>query len=162
MQNTLAANAGSAHSPDVVPEVLTVALPRQAGACYDLFCDIERVPEWMSIVRSAAVTTRDRHGRPRDVAFLARLRGATIGYSLSYRYRSMDRWLGWSTPGTSSMTILGCAQFTPLGEKSCLMTYSLFLDLASGGVPSWGDPQFDNHAASTAMIDYRDFVMRTL
>lgn len=154
--------AATTSTPLVVPDVFTVALPRPADDCYQLFCAIERIPEWLNVVRTIVVTDRDRHQRPRQAAFLARLKGATVGYTLDYRYRSMDRWLGWSTPEGSSFTILGCGQFTPLGERSCLMTYSLLLDLASGGLPGWGDSQFDGHAASSAMIDFRDFVLRTL
>ena len=145
-------------APLVVPEVFTVALPRPADACYELFCAIEIIPEWLRVVRTTVVTHRDRHGRARQAAFLARLQGATVGYSLLFRHRSMDRWLGWTTPDGSSITVLGSGEFAPLGDRSCLMTYSLLVNLPRGGLPGWGDA----HAASSTMIDFRDFVMRTL
>src|SRR5688572_6382182 len=72
-------------------EWLTVALPRPADQCYELFCNVERIPEWLQVVRSTIVRRKDRLGRPREVSFLARLQRATIGYTLSYAYRSGER-----------------------------------------------------------------------
>ena len=142
-------------------EWLTVALPRPADRCYDLFCEVERIPEWLQVVRSAMVRTRDRVNRPREVAFLVSLERASIGYTLAYSYRSGERWLGWRTPDDSSITVAGFGQFTALGERSCLMTYALTLDM--GELPGWDDPMFQGgHAASAALSDFRDYAIRTL
>lgn len=142
---------------------LSVALPRLADDCYALFCDVERIPEWLKVVRSAVVTTRDLKHRARDVAFLARLERATVGYTCRYRYHAAERRLAWATSRDSSICVQGFAQFTPLGDKACLMTYSLDLDLGeAGALPNWSDPMFEGHAASATMSDFRDFVMRAL
>lgn len=143
------------------PSFLSIALPRPADIAYRLFCDVERIPEWLPIVRSAVVTRRDRRGRARDVAFLARLERATVGYTCRYRYDEADRHVAWATPAEASIVVQGFAQFAALGDRACLMTYSLDLDLgAHGALPGWSDPFFDGHAASTAMHDFRDFVTR--
>lgn len=139
-------------------EWLTVALPRPADACYELFCDVEKIPEWLGVVSSAVVRRRDRLNRPREVAFLARLRRASIGYTLHYSYRSGERWVGWRTSEDASITVAGFGAFSPLGEKACLMTYALSINM--GGLPGWSDPGFEGHAPSGAMSDFRDFVMR--
>ena len=141
-------------------EWLTVALPRQADQCYELFCNVERIPEWLQVVRTAVVRKRDRLNRAREVSFLARLERATIGYTLTYAYRSGERWLGWRTPDDSSITVAGFGQFSPLGERSCLMTYALTLEM--GELPGWDDPMFQGHAASASLSDFRDYVIRTL
>jgi uncharacterized membrane protein len=119
---------------------LSIALARPADQCYALFCDVERIPEWLAVVRSAVVTKRDPRNRPAYVAFLARLEHATIGYTCRYRYHASERRVLWSTPDTSSITVKGFAQFAPLGERSCMMTYGLDLDL--GDLPGWSDPFF--------------------
>lgn len=145
------------------PSYLSIALPRPADDCYDLFCEVERIPEWLTVVRSAVVTKRDSKGRARDVAFLARLEGATVGYTCRYRYAPIDRRVAWATADEASICVQGFAQFEPLGERACLLTYSLDLDLgAAGALPAWGDPMFAGHAASATMSDFRDFVLRTL
>ena len=141
-----------------LPEWLTVALPRGADDCYALFCDLERIPEWLSVIRSVSVTSRDGRGRPRDVAFLARLERGTVGYTLTYRIREAERWLCWATAETSSICIAGFAQFSPLGPDACLMSYSVAMDL--GGLHRWSDPGFDANATSAVMADFRDFVSR--
>jgi len=158
----LAAPAQTVGVVTPIPEWLTIPLPRTADACYELFCDVGRIPEWLTVVRSAVITRRDRNERPREVAFLARLERATVGYTLTYRYRHSERWVCWATPEESSISVSGFAQFSPLGARSCLMTYSLALDLGDGRLPSWSDPLYEGHAASAAMTDFRDFVTRAL
>ncbi|HKA88882.1 MAG TPA: hypothetical protein VKE22_14535 [Haliangiales bacterium] len=137
---------------------ISVSLPRNAADCYRLFCDIGRTPDWLRVVRSAMVTERDAEGRPRRVAFLARLRRATIGYTLHYRYRARDLRVAWGTPIRSKIRVHGFAQFAPLGDASCLMTYGLELD--KRGLPPWGDSHFEAHAPSAVAADFRDFVLR--
>jgi uncharacterized membrane protein len=146
---------------DADADWLSVALPRPADECYGLFADVERVPEWLSIVRCAVVTERDVVARPRKVAFLCSLHRATVGYTLTYRFRSSERRVEWSTPRRSSLRVRGSVHFQPLSSASCLMTYSL--DLAFGrGLPRFDDAGFAAHATSATMHDFRDFVMRAL
>lgn len=149
----------------LVPEpdwLLSVTLPRPAEECYALFCDIERLPEWLAVIRSAVVTRRDLDDRPRQVSFLARLERATVGYTCTYRYRHSDLAVSWSTPAGSGIRVEGYARFVPLGESACLMTYSLVLDLGESGLPGWADPFFEAHAASATLNDFRDFATREL
>jgi ribosome-associated toxin RatA of RatAB toxin-antitoxin module len=141
---------------------LSTALPRGADECYSLFCEVERIPEWLTVVRSAVVTGRDERRRARDVAFLARLERATVGYTCSYEYNAQHRRVGWQTRESSSIRVAGHAQFSPLGERACLMTYHLDLDLGAHGLPNWVDPLFEGHAASASLVDFRDFVLRVL
>jgi uncharacterized membrane protein len=140
---------------------LSVTLPRAADLCYELFCDVERIPQWLTVVRSAIVVDRDHLGRPREVSFQASLHRATIGYTCRYRYHLKDRRVAWSTRDDTKLRIRGFAQFQPLGETACLMTYALDVDLGSL-LPTWTDPQFNEHAPSSALADFRDFVSRMI
>src|SRR5262245_12816997 len=85
----------------------SIALSRPADPCFELFCDVERTPEWLAVVRSAVVTARDTRGRASQVAFLARLEHATIGYTCRYRYHARDRRVAWTTPESSRITVRG-------------------------------------------------------
>lgn len=140
---------------------LSVALPRPADECYELFADIERTPEWLSIVRLAVVTERDPVDRPKKVAFLCNLHRATVGYTLTYRYRAAEKRVAWTTPKRSSLRVRGSVQFQEMSAQACLMTYCL--DVAFGrGLPRFDDASFDAHATSASMHDFRDFVMRAI
>jgi uncharacterized membrane protein len=142
-------------------DCLTVALPHRADDCYDLFCDLPRIPEWLTVVRSAMVRKVDGYGRPVEVAFLGRLRRATVGYACEYRYRPEDRYVSWATAPLTSVSVRGFAQFSPLGQHSCLLTYMLETQLPDG-LPGWADPTFEANAASASLSDFRDFAIRTL
>jgi hypothetical protein len=138
---------------------LSVTLPRSADHCYELFSDVARTPEWLSILRSATVTERDPRGRPRNVAFLCSLHRASVGYTLSYKFAPAERRVSWTTPPRASLRVRGTAHFQPLGAASCLMTYGL--DLAFGGAPPrFEDDAFSSHATSASLADFRDFVLR--
>ena len=119
---------------------LSVALPRPAEESYRLFCEIERTPEWLAVLRSAVVTKRDRRGRPRNVAFMARLDNAAIGYTCTYGYDDADRRVSWSTPEDAQIRIQGFAQFQALSVRSCMMTYLLDVDLGAAGCDDFPVP----------------------
>ena len=140
---------------------LTVTLPRSAEDCYELFCNIERTPDWLTILRSAVVTERDAEGRPSRVAYLCRLRRATIGYTLAYSYNPDDHRVSWTTPPRSSIVVTGSAQFQALGARACLLTYSLDLAMG-GGAPDFADTSFRLHATSATLGDFRDFIVRAI
>lgn len=102
---------------------LVVTIPRSARACYELFADVERLPEWLPIIKSAAVRQRDEHERAIEVAYMATHDRSTVGYRLRYIYSERDLSMSWLTVAGSSIQISGSVQFTPMGEKACLMRY---------------------------------------
>jgi len=137
---------------------MSTTIPRSAEACHRMFCAVERTPEWLKILRSAVVTERDDRGRARRVAFLARLRHGTIGYSLHYRYRDLR--VSFATPLRSELRVHGYAQFFPLGGDGCLMTYGL--EVTKRGLPPFDDSHFEAHAPSAVLADFRDFVLNAV
>jgi hypothetical protein len=140
---------------------LTVSLPRPAEACYELFCDIERVPEWLPILASAIVTERDPKGRARRVAFQASLQRATIGYSLTYRYVAEELRVTWSTSPRATTVVRGLASFQEVAPRACLMTYGL--DFRPGrGLPPLAHATHEHHPSSATLADFREFAIRTL
>jgi uncharacterized membrane protein len=157
----MVAVAAVPESENVRGDWLTVSLPRAADAAYALFCDVERVPDWLPVVSSAVVTDRDDDGRARRVAFQASLRRASIGYTCSYRYRTQENRLSWSTSPRSSIVVRGMAHFQAVAPNACLMTYGL--DLRVGrGLPPFADASFANHASSATLADFREYAIRVL
>jgi hypothetical protein len=60
----------------------------------------------------------------------------------------------------SELRVHGYAQFAPLGEGSCLMTYGL--ELQKRGLPAFDDSHFEGHAPSAVMADFREFVLNAV
>jgi uncharacterized membrane protein len=147
--------------PDPGDLPLTAAIARPARLCYELFCEAERIPEWIPVIRSAHVNERNYAGRPVDVGFFARLARATIGYRVRYLYRERDFGVSWSTVEGAGVLVAGWAQFTPLDGATALLTYQLTLDLG-GAMAEWDDPFFEGHAPSAVMSDFRDYALRAL
>jgi hypothetical protein len=106
------------------------------------------------------VLEKNADGRPERVAFLAQLDRATIGYTLQYRYKERELAASWHTPEDAMTIVSGRVQFLPLGDRACLMQYSLILELPEGALPTWEDPFFDGHAASAVINDFRDYINR--
>ena len=139
---------------------LSVTLPVSAAMAYEVFCDIEQIPRWVSIVSSVQILEATPRGRARRAAFMADLNGGSIGYTLEYEYRNADRICSWWTPDQPQMRVGGRAQFNPLGDRACLMSYELYVDIPSGVTAGWNDPYFDGHAPSAVLGDFRDYLSR--
>jgi uncharacterized membrane protein len=142
-------------------EILSTTVPVSAERAFELFCDLRRAPEWVSVVRSVQILAEDSRGYPTRVAFLAVLERATIGYTLTYRPNPDKLSVSWESEPDGSVIVRGRAEFSPLGPKASMLHYQLQLDVPAGTLPSWGDPFFDGHAASAVIGDFRDFVHRS-
>jgi hypothetical protein len=138
--------------------VLTTTLNVDAPTAYARFCEIERLPSWLSIVHAAKILTRNDDGRPERVSFLAHMERATIGYTLTYTYAESQLRVGWTTDDDSGIGLSGSASFHALGDRGSLMNYELMLDMPN--LAAWEDPFFDSHAASAVVCDFRDYVKR--
>jgi len=144
----------------LVEPPLTTTLPISADSAYLLFTDIKAIPEWLSVIRSVRILEHTRDHRAARAAFLGRLEGASIGYTLDYRYWDDERMLAWSTTPTASTQVAGRASFQSLTPKTCLFTYQLEVELPSGALPKWADPHFEGHPTSAAISDFREYVAR--
>jgi ribosome-associated toxin RatA of RatAB toxin-antitoxin module len=142
--------------------VQTATLPVSARDAYELFCDVQSIRNWVSVVSSVRVLERHASGRAARVAFMGRLEGASIGYTLQYRYFDSELKLTWTTARSSSTRIVGRSYFLPLGDTASLMHYELSLDLPAGALPTWEDPFFSANAASAVVNDFRDYIHRKI
>jgi ribosome-associated toxin RatA of RatAB toxin-antitoxin module len=145
---------------NLVDRSLTATLPVNAQRAYEIFCDVEQIIQWVSVVTSVRVLEANPRGRAQRAAFIASLARASVGYTLEYEYREPERVVSWWTPDAPAFRVGGRAQFDPLGDRACLMHYELHLDLPEGALPPWGDSYFDGHAPSTVLGDFRDYLNR--
>jgi hypothetical protein len=148
--------------PELGSQLLTSTLPLSATAAYEMFCEIDRVPEWLSVARSARVLEWDDMDRPLRVAFRAEVQRGLVGYTLHYTYCSDRLEVSWTTHSSCGTKVAGSARFTPLGPKACMIHYELIDDLAGGKLPEWDDPFFESHAASAVVAGFRDWIKRQL
>jgi hypothetical protein len=141
--------------------VITARIPRPADLCYRLFCDIERLGEWLTVVGSVAARRRDAGGRAVEVAFTANLLRASIAYALVYEYRDDRREVLWSVSesGSGMQKLAGSARFTPDGAEACVMRYALVAEKAPH-LPRWADSFFGAQPAETVVMDFGAWVER--
>jgi hypothetical protein len=141
--------------------VITARLPKSADTCYRLFSDVERLGEWLTVVASIVVRTRDERSRALEVAFTGHLLRASIAYALVYEYRDAEREVLWSeSEGNSGLRRLaGSARFTPDGPDRCVMRYALATEMAPH-LPRWADSFFGSRPAEAVVMDFGAWIER--
>ena len=145
---------------DTIDDAQSTTLPVSAAAAFRMFSDIEAVPEWMAVVRSVRVLERDTLGQVARAAFLARLDGASVGYTLVYRHWPERLMVAWSTAENALIRVSGRARFAAIGKSAALMHYELELSLPEGALPSWLDSGYNGNPVSAAIGNFRDYVDR--
>ncbi len=71
--------------------VVIAARPRD---CFDVLIDCIGMPEWQVGLRACTVSSRDKHGRPKDVAFEVDAIVKTMKYTLRHSYDEPHRITG--------------------------------------------------------------------
>ncbi len=139
---------------------LSATLPVNADRSYQTFCDIELIPRWVTMVNTVQILATNPQGRVQRAVFSAGPAGRTVDYTLEYEYRQAERVVSWWTPDQPMMRVGGRAQFSPLGDRACMMSYELYLDAPTHALTSVANPYFDSHVPSSVLADFRDFLGR--
>ncbi len=140
------------------PAPSTTTLPVSAPRAFELFAECGRVPEWLSIVRSAHVFDRDKAGRATRVSYLASVDRGLLGYTLRHTYDPDRLTAHFRTNVDAALSVVGSARFAALGSSACLMEYELSVRVPIA--EAWADPFFDSHAGSAVVHAFRDFTKR--
>lgn len=122
-----------------------------------MFCDAERIREWLIAVVDAKVMRRDDKARAIEVEFRGTLDQATVVYTLDYEYDDDQLRVQWSSGTGSIVKIIGSARFTSIDEESCWMRYRLISERAHY-LPKWDDLQYEVRPAETVVLDFCDWV----
>lgn len=139
--------------------VVNATLHRPADHCYRLFCDADRIPEWLWVVDTAIVQERDESNRALRVDFMGALERASIGYTLRYAYSDDERRVSWHHEGRGVEQLFGSARFISLPDGGCQLEYRLDTRITEG-LPPWADELYRTRPAESVVIDFCEYVER--
>ena len=139
------------------PTAVRLGVLRPAEFCYEVFCDVTRMTSWISVLRSVSVRTRHDDGKPREVAFLASLDRATLGYTLTYSYDDRECRVAWCPQPDSGVKVEGWVKFRPLTPDTCVMICRSWIDPASS-LPSANDPLVEANVPLELASRFRSYV----
>jgi uncharacterized membrane protein len=96
----------------------------------DVLADIDAVPAWSSLHKTAEVLDRHPDGRPHHVRATLKIMGVTDKEILEYHWG--DRWMVWDSSATAAQRGLhGEYNLTPEGEDRTRVRFDIILELAA-------------------------------
>jgi uncharacterized membrane protein len=99
-------------------------------AILDVLADIDHVPSWSAVHKSAEVLDRYPDGRPHHVKATLKIMGVTDKEVLEYHWG--DRWMVWDAAETLQQRGQhGEYNLTPEGEDRTRVRFDLIIDLAA-------------------------------
>ncbi len=108
-------------------EVVVDAPPE---AILDVLADIDSVPSWSSLHKSAEVLDRHPDGRPHHVKATLKIMGITDKEIVEYHWG--DRWMVWDSSETAAQRGLHVEyNLTPEGEDRTRVRFDIIVELAA-------------------------------
>ena len=108
-------------------EVVVDASPE---AILEVLADIDAVPSWSSLHKSAEVLDRHPDGKPHHVKATLKIMGITDKEVLEYHWG--DRWVVWDSSETAAQRGQhGEYNLTPEGEEKTRVRFDIIMDLAA-------------------------------
>jgi hypothetical protein len=96
----------------------------------DVLADIDAVPSWSALHKTAEVLDRHPDGRPHHVRATLKIMGVTDKEILEYHWG--ERWMVWDSSETSAQRGLhGEYNLTPEGEDRTRVRFDIILELAA-------------------------------
>ena len=100
-------------------------LPFAAQHCYERFCSVVELPQWVPTILSAQVRTRHADGSVEEVEFSRRdPSGDVTQYTLAYSFDATKRRVAWQPREERPNGVRGYAVFEAAPE-GCKVTYAL-------------------------------------
>ena len=136
-------------------EVVVDASPE---AILDVLADIDAVPSWSTLHKSAEVLDRHPDGRPHHVKATLRIMGITDKEILEYHWG--ERWMVWDSSATFQQRGQhGEYNLTPEGENKTRVRFDIIMDLAAP-VPGFLIKRAKKMVLDVATDRLRERVMR--
>jgi uncharacterized membrane protein len=108
-------------------EVVVDAPPE---AILDVLADIDAVPTWSALHKSAQVLDRHPDGRPHHVKATLKIMGVTDKEIVEYNWG--DRWMVWDSSATAAQRGLHAEyNLTPEGEDRTRVRFDIILELGA-------------------------------
>jgi uncharacterized membrane protein len=96
----------------------------------DVLADIDAVPSWSTLHKTAEVLDRHPDGRPHHVKATLKIMGVTDKEILEYHWG--ERWMVWDSSQTAAQRGLhGEYNLTPEGEDRTRVRFDIILELAA-------------------------------
>lgn len=118
---------------------------------FEVVCDVESYPDWMSAFKLAELIEQDEEGRPRRAAFEVDARIKTVTYTLEYEYTADS--ISWRSVDGNVKQIIGSYKLEPAGDKT-KVTYAYSID-AGFPVPGFMRRQGVKMMVSSALNDLK-------
>lgn len=120
---------------------------RSAPRCFELFCAVERTPEWLPESRRARVRHFDALGRPLVADYMAGPARGGYVYAMHYAYDAEAFAVSWESEDPTGMRrVRGSARFLGIGPESCRLLYETEVEV-SEHLPAWArEAQLDRPA----------------
>ncbi len=134
----------------------TKEIARDADTCFRLFCDLERLPEWVRGVARVVPLEVDEHQRPTLVRFISMPARASVSYSLRYTYYEDERRVCWQPADREERSIAGEAVIVPLGEDRCELRYAL-TSWNAASLPMWARAALKEDNPQSAVDAFQRF-----
>lgn len=107
---------------------LEIFLATPPGECFERFCEVERLPQWVPGMRSAEVVWRHPSGLVAEARFRSQVGDQVEEYVLQYSYAPQTLRLVWHPVAPGRYLVRGSAQFEEGKDGTgCLMHYELDL-----------------------------------
>ena len=127
-------------------------------AILDVLADIDSVPSWSALHKSAEVLDRHPDGRPHHVRATLKIMGITDKEVLEYHWG--DRWMVWDSSETTAQRGLhGEYNLTPEGEDRTRVRFDIILELGAP-VPAFLIKRAKKQVLDVATESLRERVMR--
>jgi hypothetical protein len=129
-------------------------------AIMDVLADIDHVPMWSSVHKSAEVLDRYPDGRPHHVKATLKIMGITDKEVLEYHWG--DRWMVWDAAETFQQRGQhGEYNLTPEGEDKTRVRFDMIIDLAAP-IPEFLIKRAKKIVLNVAVESLRKRVMRNV
>jgi hypothetical protein len=126
----------------------------------EVLADIDDVPAWSAVHKTAEVLDRYPDGRPHHVKATLKIMGITDKEVLEYHWG--DRWMVWDAAETFQQRGQhGEYNLTPLGEDKTRVRFDMIIDLAAP-VPEFLLRRAKKIVLNVAMESLRKQVMRNV
>jgi hypothetical protein len=129
----------------------TILIDADPAEVMGVIADFEAYPDWSDVDR-VEVLARDRRGRGIEVSYVVSMLGMSSSYSLSYKYRSGNSGVSWTTTRAEGAVrdIRGEYVIEDVDGKS-RVTYRLAVDLAIP-VPGFMRRKGSRRVVETALL----------
>lgn len=136
-----------------------VEIERDATACYELLCDVNRLPEWVAEIATVTIVDALDDGRAAVAEFVTMPGSGSLSYRLIYSYDDDERIVRWRTADPTDRQVRGEATVLALAPERSRVRYGLYTSV-SGASPFWAQQALAKDQPAAVAAAFRRWVDR--